>query len=130
MKVNVLDIKAKKVGEMELNDAVFGVEYNEALIHQVVVAQLDKQKTRYQIHFDPYGSQRRRQEALETERHRSRKTGKHQKSAMDGRRRSICSQAQRFFSEDKQEDESSRYSFRAQRKSKRQRFPRIGQTST
>ena len=25
---------------MELNDAVFGVEYNEALIHQVVVAQL------------------------------------------------------------------------------------------
>ena len=40
MKVNVLDIKAKKVGEMELNDAVFGVEYNEALIHQVVVAQL------------------------------------------------------------------------------------------
>ena len=40
MKVNVLDIKAKKVGEIELNDAVFGVEYNEALIHQVVVAQL------------------------------------------------------------------------------------------
>lgn len=40
MKVNVLDIKAKKVGELELNDAVFGVEYNEALIHQVVVAQL------------------------------------------------------------------------------------------
>lgn len=40
MKVNVLDIKAKKVGELELNDAVFGVEYNEPLIHQVVVAQL------------------------------------------------------------------------------------------
>ena len=40
MKVNVLDIKAKKVGEIELNESVFGVEYNEPLIHQVVVAQL------------------------------------------------------------------------------------------
>lgn len=40
MKVNVLDIQAKKVGEIELNDGVFGVEYNEPLIHQVVVAQL------------------------------------------------------------------------------------------
>ena len=40
MKVNVLDTKAKKVGELELSEAVFGVEYNEALIHQVAVAQL------------------------------------------------------------------------------------------
>ena len=40
MKVNVLDIKAKKVGEIELSDSVFGVEYNEPLIHQVIVAQL------------------------------------------------------------------------------------------
>lgn len=40
MKVNVLDIKAKKVGELELNESVFGVPYNEPLIHQVVVAQL------------------------------------------------------------------------------------------
>ena len=40
MKVNILDIQAKKVGELELNEGVFGVEYNEPLIHQVVVAQL------------------------------------------------------------------------------------------
>ena len=40
MKVNVLDIKAKKVGEIELSESVFGVAYNEPLIHQVVVAQL------------------------------------------------------------------------------------------
>lgn len=40
MKVNVLDMNAKKVADMELNEKVFGVEYNEALIHQVVVAQL------------------------------------------------------------------------------------------
>ena len=40
MKVNVLDMNAKKVADIELNENVFGVEYNEALIHQVVVAQL------------------------------------------------------------------------------------------
>ena len=40
MKIYVFNLEAKKVGDMELNEAVFGQEYNEALIHQVVVAQL------------------------------------------------------------------------------------------
>lgn len=40
MKVNVLDMNAKVVEDLELNENVFGAEYNEALIHQVVVAQL------------------------------------------------------------------------------------------
>ena len=40
MKIDVFNLEAKKVGDMELNEAVFGQEYNEALIHQVVVAQL------------------------------------------------------------------------------------------
>ena len=31
-------MKKESVGEVELNDLVFGAEYNEALIHQVVVA--------------------------------------------------------------------------------------------
>ena len=44
MKVNVLDIKAKKVGEIELNESVFGVEYNEPLIHQAVVTYLCNQR--------------------------------------------------------------------------------------
>ena len=39
MKVDVFDISAKKVGTMELSDAVFAQEYNEPLVHQVVVAQ-------------------------------------------------------------------------------------------
>ena len=30
----------KKVGTVELNDELFNIEYNEALIHQIVVAQL------------------------------------------------------------------------------------------
>jgi large subunit ribosomal protein L4 len=40
MKHSVYDIKGQIVGDIELNDGVFGAEYNESLIHQVVVAQL------------------------------------------------------------------------------------------
>ncbi len=40
MELKVLNTSGKQVGTVELNDAVFAVEYNEALIHQVVVAQL------------------------------------------------------------------------------------------
>lgn len=39
MQLKIYNVKAAEVGSMELNDSVFGVEYNEALIHQVVVAQ-------------------------------------------------------------------------------------------
>ncbi|MFI3228873.1 MAG: 50S ribosomal protein L4 [Bacillota bacterium] len=38
--VKVINTAAKEVGEMALAEGVFGVEYNEALVHQVVVAQL------------------------------------------------------------------------------------------
>ena len=37
-KVKVYNIKAEEVGTYELKDEVFGVEYNEPLIHEVVVA--------------------------------------------------------------------------------------------
>ncbi len=40
MKIDVFNMSANKVGDMELNEAVFGQEYNEALVHQVIVAQL------------------------------------------------------------------------------------------
>lgn len=39
-KVKVYNIAGAEVGTMELNKEVFGTEYNEALIHQVIVAQL------------------------------------------------------------------------------------------
>ena len=37
-KVNIYDMQANPVGELELNDEIFGVDYNEPLIHQVIVA--------------------------------------------------------------------------------------------
>lgn len=39
-KVAVLNMEGKQVEELELNDAIFGVEINEHLIHRAVVAQL------------------------------------------------------------------------------------------
>jgi len=40
MKLNVFDVNGKKKSTIEVSDEIFGAEYNEALIHQVVVAQL------------------------------------------------------------------------------------------
>ena len=42
--VAVYDIANKKVSDLELNESVFGVEVNEALIHQAVVMQLAAQR--------------------------------------------------------------------------------------
>ena len=54
--VSVLNMEGKAVGSMELNDAVFGVEINEHLVHQAVVLQLannrqgtQKAKTRSEV---------------------------------------------------------------------------------
>ena len=54
--VSVLNMEGKEVGSMELNDAVFGVEINEHLVHQAVVLQFannrqgtQKAKTRSEV---------------------------------------------------------------------------------
>ena len=54
--VSVYNIEGKEVGTMELNDAVFGVEVNEHLVHMAVVSQLannrqgtQKAKTRSEV---------------------------------------------------------------------------------
>lgn len=44
MEVKVLNTAGSEVGTVELSDAVFGCEYNETLIHQVVVAYLANQR--------------------------------------------------------------------------------------
>lgn len=42
--VKVYNMKGEEVGTLELNDGVFGVEYNEPLIHQAVVTYLSNQR--------------------------------------------------------------------------------------
>ena len=44
MLVNVYDKKAKEIGNIELSDEVFAKEYNEAIIHQCVVAQMNNMR--------------------------------------------------------------------------------------
>ena len=42
--IKVYNMKGAVVGEMELNDNVFGVDYNESLIHQAVVTRLANER--------------------------------------------------------------------------------------
>ena len=43
-KIDVYDINGKKVKELELNEAVFGIEPNEAIVHSVLVNYLANQR--------------------------------------------------------------------------------------
>ena len=43
-KVQVLDMAGQKVGDMELSDAVFGIEPNKAVMHEMVVNYLANQR--------------------------------------------------------------------------------------
>ena len=42
--VKLYDMKANEVGSLELSDALFNAEYNEAVIHQAVVARLANER--------------------------------------------------------------------------------------
>ena len=42
--IKVLNMKGAEVGEMELSESVFGVEYKESLIHQAVVTRLANER--------------------------------------------------------------------------------------
>ena len=89
--VTVYNMEGNEVGTMELNDAVFGVEINEHLVHLAVVRQLannrqgtQKAKTRSEVR------------GVETERNRSCKTGFHPCTTVDRRRCCIRSGSERL----------------------------------
>ena len=42
--VKLFDMKAKEVGTLELSDALFNVEFKEAVIHQAVVTRLANER--------------------------------------------------------------------------------------
>ena len=74
-KVTVYDMTGKSVGEMNLSDAVFGIEPNAAVMHAAVVNYLANQRQGTQSTL-----------TLETEGHWSCKTGFHPRSPVDTRR--------------------------------------------
>ena len=115
--VSVLNMEGKEVGSMELNDAVFGVEINEHLVHQAVVLQLannrqgtQKAKTRSEV-------KRWRKKTVETERNRSRKTGFNKSSSVDRRRSCIRSSTKRLLFQNEQEREKSCIKIRSDKQS-------------
>ena len=93
-KVSVYNIEGKEVDTIELNDAVFGVEVNEHLVHMAVVNQLannrqgtQKAKTRSEVS----GGGRKPW---------TRKTGFNKSSAVDRRRCCIRSGSERLLIQD------------------------------
>ena len=52
--VSVYNMEGKEVGTMELNDAVFGVEMNEHLVHMAVVSSVSKQSSGNSESKDPF----------------------------------------------------------------------------
>ena len=103
--VSVYNMEGNEVGSMELNDAVFGVEVNEHLVHMAVVQQLannrqgtQKAKTRSEVS----GGGRK---PWRQERNWSCKTGIYPRSTVDRRWNCICSNAKRLLLQDEQKGE-------------------------
>ena len=95
------------MARLDLNDAVFGVEVNEHLVHhgssfsslQITVRVHRKQRLVLEV-------SRWRKKALETEGNRSCKTGFYKSSTVDRRRSRIRSNTKRLLLQDEQERES------------------------
>ena len=115
MQVKVFNTEAKEVGEINLKDEVFACDYNEALIHQVVVAQMAnaRQGTKSTL--------TRSEVRGETKGHGARQTGQYPRRAMDKGRRGFRAQAQRFFQKNQQKDEIRRVQERNQLQGAQQR---------
>ena len=105
--VSVYNMEGKEVGTIELNDAVFGVEVNEHLVHMAVVQQLannrqgtQKAKTRSEVSGG--GRKPWRQKG-----NRSCKTGFNKISPVDRRWCCIRSRTERLLLQDQQEGKES-----------------------
>ena len=100
MELKVFNTLGKEVGEITVSDSIFGAEYNEALIHQVVVAQLANKRqgtksalTRTEVRGGGIKPWRQK-------RHRQSKTRQHPLAPMETRWYRVCSEAERFLQED------------------------------
>jgi large subunit ribosomal protein L4 len=70
MRVPVVNMAGETVDELELNDTVFGITPNTAVMHQAL-----------------------RTQALEAKGHRTRSPGQHARTELEGRRRRVWAQA-------------------------------------
>ena len=91
--VKVFNQKGAEAGSIELADSVFAAEYNEALIHQAVVAQRNNARQG----TNPHRSSRRRHKAVAPKGHGQGASGLYSFASVGGRRRCVRTQAPRFL---------------------------------
>ena len=103
--VSVYNMEGNEVGTIDLNDAVFGVEVNEHLVHMAVVAQLankrqgtQKAKTRSEVSGG--GRKPWRQKGTG-------QTGFNKSSPVDWRRRCVRTHTERLHHSSEQEGEET-----------------------
>ena len=94
--VSVYNMEGNEVGTLELNDAVFGVNVNEHLVHLAVVSQLANKRQGTQ-------KAKTRSEVSGGGRKPWKQTGFNKISTVDRRRSSICSNTKRLHDQTEQE---------------------------
>ena len=84
--IKVVSMTGAEVGSVELNDAIFGIEPNMSVVHEVVKNHLANCRQGTQ-------SALRRQKAVAPEGHRPCPSGQHPLPSVDARRYRVCPQA-------------------------------------
>ena len=113
-KTNVYDMTGKQVGEIELSEAVFGIEPNESVVHDVVKNHLANCRQGTQSALTRAEVSGGGIEAVASEGHRPCPSGQHPRSSVDARRHRLCTEAQRLQLHPQQEGEASGSEVRAE----------------
>ena len=91
--MKVLNMAGAEVGTVELNDAIFGIEPNQTVVHEVVKNHLANCRQGTQSALTRAEVSGGGREALASEGHRPRPAGQHPCSPVDPRRHRVCPQA-------------------------------------
>jgi hypothetical protein len=116
-----IDLNNQKVGEVELADAVFGAEVNEALLYEAVRHYLAGKRARHAQDQDAARSGRLGQEAVEAEGHRPRPHGFGAQPAVAARRHGPRTGAARLQLQAAAQDATGRAALGAFREAARRR---------
>ena len=96
LKTNVYDMNGKQVGEVELSEAVFGIEPNESVVHDVVKNHLANCRQGTQSALTRAEVSGGGKKPWKSEGHRPRPPGQHPRPAVDARRHRLCPEAPRL----------------------------------
>ena len=102
--IKVVSMTGAEVGTVELNDAIFGVEPNMSVVHEVVKNHLAncRQGTQSALTRAEVSGGGRKPEG-----HRPRPSGQHPRPAVDARRHRVCPQAPHLQLRAQQEGQAS-----------------------